>query len=53
LATKEYTKNLQDVLKTLIEEELKISDKLESTIFSSDKNDFYRTNIEFEIFGER
>jgi hypothetical protein len=53
LATKEYTKNLQHVLKTLIEEELEISDKLESTIFGSDKYDFYRTNIEFKIFGER
>jgi len=52
LATKEYTKNLQRELRRLIEQELKISDTLESTIFGSQKYDFYRTNIEFRRFNE-
>ena len=37
------------MLKALIEEELKISSILESTIFEHKEFDFYRTNVEFSL----
>jgi hypothetical protein len=42
-----------DWLGELIQEELKISDTLESTIFGNKEFDFYQTNIEFSNFLSR
>ena len=50
LATAEEPKHWLDMLKALIEEELKISSILESTIFEHKEFDFYRTNVEFKSF---
>jgi hypothetical protein len=50
LATAEEPKHWPDMLKRLIEEELQISNTLESTIFENKEFDFYRTNIEFKYF---
>jgi len=49
-ATAEEPKHWPDMLKRLIEEELAISNILESTIFEDKEFDFYRTNIEFRYF---
>lgn len=51
LTIKNHINNLENVLKSLIEEEVKISNILESTIFGDKKYDFYRTNIQFENFS--
>jgi len=40
------------VLKSSIEEEVEISNVLESTIFGHKKYDFFRTNIEFKNFKQ-
>lgn len=42
--------NLENILKKLIKQEIKISNILESTIFGDKKYDFFRTNIEFKNF---
>jgi hypothetical protein len=52
LTIKEHVNNLGTVLKSLIEEEVEISNVLESTIFGHKKYDFFRTNIEFKNFKQ-
>ena len=42
-----------DMLRRLIEEEIEISNTLESTIFGYKDFNFYRTNIEFEYYEFR
>jgi hypothetical protein len=52
LALADYMNNLEAVLRSLIGEEVRISDILEETIFGDKKYDFFRTNIEFKNFKE-
>ena len=49
-AAAEEPKHWPDMLKRLIEEELEISNRLESTIFENKEFEFFRTNIEFGSF---
>ena len=53
LAGTDSPEHWPDWLGELIEEELKISDILESTIFGNEEFDFYQTNIEFGNFLSR
>ena len=52
LALKEHLSSLETVLRSVIEEEVKMSDVFEATIFSDKEYDFFRTNVEFKNFKE-
>jgi len=52
LTIKEHVNNLETVFKSLIEEEVEISNVLESTMFGHKKYDFFRTTIEFKNFKQ-
>ena len=50
LAIEKHINNLEIVLKSLIEEEIRMSNILESTIFGDGDYDFFRTKIEISNF---